>query len=153
MSHQHPHPFPKPPQRSRRIMMIQQQSPFPLPHPLLHPKPFPPHAQRRIMIHRMLHPQEPFPQLESPHPQPLSLPHPHPLLHPHPDLSSPQPQFVAAKSLMPETSRKCLQFIIWKGQLLCDKAVDRKTKISYNNYEFNIFVIFATKLTHSFVRK
>ena len=119
-------------------MMIQQQSPFPLPHPLLHPKPFPPHAQRRIMIHRMLHPQEPFPQLESPQPQPLSLPYPHPLLHPHPDLSSPQPQFVAAKSLMPETSRKCLQFIIWKGQPLCDKAVDRKTKISYNNYEFNI---------------
>ena len=59
-----------------------------------------PHAQRRMMIQRILHPQEPFPK-ESPHP----LSHPQPLLqpqlpHPQPDLSSPQPQFVAAKSLM-----------------------------------------------------
>ena len=81
-------------------MMIQQQSPFPFPQPLLHPIPFPPHAQRRMMIQRMLHPQEPFPKPESPHPQLLSQPQPFPqLLHPHPDLSS-QPQFVAAKSLM-----------------------------------------------------
>ena len=124
---QKPFPLPHPPQQ-RRSKMIHKQS-FPPPHPLLPQNPplLPQQQLNKMMIQRIeLHP---------------------PSLHPHP------PQFVAAKSLMPETSRKCLQFIIWKGQLLCDKAVDRKTKISYNNYGFNIFVIFATKLTHSFVRK
>ena len=100
LSNQHPQPFPHPLQRSRRRMMIQQLSPFPFPQPLLQPMPLPQQAQRRMMIHRMLHPQEPFPK-ERPHP----LSHPQPLLHPQfphpqPDLSSPHPQFVAAKSLM-----------------------------------------------------
>ena len=75
------------------------------------------------------------------------FPLPHPLLHPHPDLSSPQPQFVAAKSLMPETSRKCLQFIIWRGQGVCDKAVDRKEKFGYNKLKRNISVIFEKNST------
>ena len=97
---QHPQLFPHPLQRSRRRIMIQQLSPFPLPQLLLQPIPFPQQAQRRMMIHRMLHPQELFPK-ESPHP----LSHPQLLLHPQfphpqPGLSSPHPQFVAAKSLM-----------------------------------------------------
>ena len=86
-------------------MMIQQLSP--LPQPLPHPQLLLPHRHRRMMIHRILQ-QELFPQ-ERPHPpppllqpllQPLSQPQPHPLLHPQPPLSSPHPQFVAAKSLM-----------------------------------------------------
>mgnify|MGYP007012756034 CR=1 FL=1 len=96
-------------------MMIQQQSPFPLPHPLLHPKPFPPHAQRRMMIQRMQLQEEPPPKRLVPQPQlllhPQSLPHPHPLLHPQSLL---HPQFVAAKSLMfvPPKESFCLQFMI-----------------------------------------
>ncbi len=129
--------------------MIQQLSPFPHPlHPLLHPRPLP-QAHRRMMIHRMLHPQEPFPKEDSPHPQLLSQPQlPQPqLLHPHPDLSSPQPQFVAAKSLMSETSRNYLHFIIWAGHGVCDKSVDRKEIFRYNKLKFNIFVKIDTKMT------
>ena len=78
-------------------MMIQQLSP--LPHPLLHPHPLLPHRHSKIIIHRILQ-QELFPQ-ESPQPLLHPLSHPQPLLlHPHPPLSSPHPQFVAAKSLM-----------------------------------------------------
>ena len=77
--------------------MIQQLSP--LPHPLLHPQPLFPHRHSRMMIHRILQ-QELFPQ-ERPQPLLHPLSHPQPLLlHPHPPLSSPHPQFVAAKSLM-----------------------------------------------------
>ena len=135
--------------------MIQQQSPFPLPQPLPQPKPLPPHAQRRMMIQRMLHPQEPLPQLESPHPQSFPQPFPHPqlLLHPHPDLSSPHPQFVAAKSLMPETSRNYSQFIIWLRQGRCDKSVDRNSEFGYNKLKFNIFVNFEMKMTQIYRKR
>ncbi len=93
--YQHPHPLLFPQSRSS-TMIIQQLSP--LPHPLPHPHPLFPHRHSRMMIHRILQ-QELFPQ-ESPQPllQPLSQPQL--LLHPQPFLSSPHPQFVAAKSLM-----------------------------------------------------
>ncbi len=102
---QQPQPQPLLPHSRSRTMMIQQLSP--LPQPLPHPQLLLPHRHRRMMIHRILQ-QELFPQ-ERPHPphpllqpllQPLSQPQPHPLLHPQPPLSSPHPQFVAAKSLM-----------------------------------------------------
>ena len=70
--------------------MIQQES-----LPLLHPHPFPhplfPHRHIRQMIQRI--------QLQELSPKRLfPLPQPQLLLHPH--LSSPHPQFVAAKSLI-----------------------------------------------------
>ena len=101
------HPLPHPPQRSKRIRMIQQQSPpLPLlPHPLL----LLPQKHIRMMIQR-IQLQEfplniPFP-IEMPQPHPL-LPHPHPLSQPQPHLSSPQPQFAAAKSLILYSSEIC----------------------------------------------
>ena len=95
--YQQPQPHPLPHSRSNTIM-IQQLSP--LPHPLLQPQPLFPHRHKRMMIQRILQ-QELFPQ-ESPQPllHPLSHPQPLLLLQQHPPLSSPQPQFVAAKSLM-----------------------------------------------------
>ena len=140
-----PHPHPS--------LLPQNRLP---PHPHPPPKPFPfPHTQSKMMIQRMLHPQEPLPQLESPHPQSFPQPFPHPqlLLHPHPDLSSPHPQFVAAKSLMPETSRNYSQFIIWLRQGRCDKSVDRNSEFGYNKLKFNIFVNFETKMTQIYRKR
>ena len=81
-----PHPFPH---KSRRRMMIQQLSLQPLllqPQPLLFPQ-----QHIRQMIQRI--------QLQELSPKRLfPLPQPQLLLHPH--LSSPHPQFVAAKSLI-----------------------------------------------------
>lgn len=105
---QHPNPLPHP-HRSRRMMMIQQQSPLPWLQPQLLPQLFPPQRQSRMMIQIILQqfpPQLPIPQL----PQPLLQPQL--LSHPQPVLSSPHPQFVAAKSLMLKSSKFCLHSII-----------------------------------------
>ena len=79
-----------PPQSRSSTIMIQQESlpllqPHPFPHPLF------PHRHIRQMIQRI--------QLQELSPKRLfPLPQPQLLLHPH--LSSPHPQFVAAKSLI-----------------------------------------------------
>ena len=88
-------------------MISQQLSPLllqlhPFPHPLL------PQQHIRMMIQRMQ--LQEFPLVR---PQPL-LPQllPHPLPHPH--LSS-HPQFVAAKSLMKESSKYLFTLHFMKG--------------------------------------
>lgn len=89
--YQQPQPLlPHPPQSRSSTIMIQQESlpllqPHPFPHPLF------PHRHIRQMIQRI--------QLQELSPKRLfPLPQPQLLLHPH--LSSPHPQFVAAKSLI-----------------------------------------------------
>lgn len=78
-------------------MISQQLSPL-----LLQPQPFPqpllPQQHMRMMIQRMQLQELPLARPQPLLPQPL----PHPLPHPH--LSS-HPQFVAAKSLMKESSK------------------------------------------------
>lgn len=120
--YQHPQPQPLLQSRSRTIM-IQQLSP--LPQPLLHPQPLFPHRHSRMMIHRILL-QELLPQ-ESP--QPLLQPPSHPqplLLHPHPPLSSPHPQFVAAKSLMLNPPEFLYIYIICKVRKYVTLRKDQK---------------------------
>lgn len=111
-------PQPLFPHRRRRMIRIQQESQPPplLPHPQfqLFPQPPLPHRQERMMIQR-IQLQELFPNPGKLFPPPL-FPHPQPqfVSQPQPQfvLSSAQPQFVAAKSLIFKASRIGVHFIL-----------------------------------------
>lgn len=88
--------------------MISQQLSVLLPHPHPLPHPLVPQQHMRMMIQRMQLQELPLVRLQPLLPQPL----PHPLPQPH--LSS-QPQFVAAKSLMKESSKYLFTLHFMKG--------------------------------------
>ncbi len=121
-----PQPLPHPPQRRSRIRMIQQQSPPLLLHPqlLLLPQKHIRMMSQRIQLQEFP-PRILFPAL-FPQPQLFSQPHPH--------LSSPQPQFAAAKSLITKILRNLIYTPYYVCRLSCVTllfVIDRKNFFKY----------------------